>query len=79
MSRAHRIVWNTGMFLSSHHFQQWDRFQQDELHFRRSSGLTHGWGVQRCEFDGEALANGRLDLRELEAILPDGAVVRDGL
>jgi type VI secretion system protein ImpJ len=76
MSRAHRIVWNTGMFLSSHHFQQWDRFQQDELHFRRSSGLTNGWGVRRCEFDGEALANGRLDLRELEAILPDGTVVR---
>jgi type VI secretion system protein ImpJ len=76
MSRAHRIVWNTGMFLSSHHFQQWDRFLQDELRFRRSAGLTHSWGVARCEFDGETLANGRLDLRELEAILPDGTVVR---
>ncbi len=76
MNRFDRIVWNEGMFLTPHHFQQWDRSLQSELGFRRTAMSPFGWGVRRLEIDRDGLANGRFSLLELEAILPDGCVVR---
>ena len=76
MSRDNRIVWTEGMFLVPHHFQQWDRFNQGEAQFRQEAFNPHAWGVAAVEFDLEALGNERLKLDKIEAILPDGSVVR---
>ncbi len=76
MSRDHRIVWNEGMFLGPHHFQQWDRFAAGEDRFRAETFVPHAWGVVSLEFDVEALDNRRLKLLKLDAILPDGTLVR---
>jgi type VI secretion system protein ImpJ len=76
MSRDNRIVWNEGMFLGPHHFQQWDRFAAGEDRFRQETFFAHSWGVSSLEFDTEALDNKRLKLLKLEAILPDGSLVR---
>ncbi len=76
MSQLNRIVWQEGMFLSPQHFQQWDTFAAAETWFRHSSLAPFAWGVRRIAFDNEALENKRLALDVLEAVLPDGTVVR---
>lgn len=76
MSQLNRVVWQEGMFLSPQHFQQWDMFGAAETWFRHSSLAPFAWGVSRIAFDTEALENKRLSLDGLEAVLPDGTVVR---
>lgn len=76
MSRDHRIVWNEGMFLGPHHFQQAERYAAGEDRFRAETFAPHAWGVVSLEFDTEALDNRRLKLLKLDAILPDGTLVR---
>lgn len=76
MSQLNRVVWQEGMFLSPQHFQQWDRFAAAETWYRHSSQAPFAWGVSRIAFDLEALENKRLSLDGLEAVLPDGSVVR---
>ncbi len=76
MDRQNRIVWNEGMFLGPHHFQQWDRYFQNELVFRQRLISQFGWGVRSLVIDEDALPSGRLNLREFEAVLPDGTIIR---
>jgi len=76
MSKFNRIVWSEGMFLGPHHFQQRDRFLQSELHFIQAGIRPHGWGARFLEIDTEALTNSRFTLSSLEAVLPDGTLVR---
>jgi type VI secretion system protein ImpJ len=76
MSRENRIVWTEGMFLVPQHFQQWDRYSQGELKFRQNTFSPHAWGVCSAEFDLEALGNQRLKLEQVEAVMPDGSLVR---
>jgi type VI secretion system protein ImpJ len=76
MSRTHRIVWTEGMFLGPHHFQQWDHHVQAELAYRHAVGQAHAWGVRTLQLEREALANGRVQLSALEAVLPDGVGIQ---
>jgi len=76
MSQNNRIVWQEGMFLSPQHFQQWDMFTAGETWFRHTSLAPFAWGVNQISFDLESLENRRLALDSLEAVLPDGTVVR---
>ncbi len=76
MSRHNRIVWQEGMFLGPQHFQQGDRALLGEIQFRQDATIPFGWGVRSMQIDTEALANGRLTLLEIDAVLPDGCVVR---
>lgn len=76
MSRNNRIVWSEGMFLTPHHFQQWDGYVQGEIQFRQEAAAPFAWGIWQLQIDQEALANGRFALHELAAVLPDGTAVR---
>jgi len=76
MSQLNRIVWQEGMFLSPQHFQQWEMFAAGQTWFRHTSLVPFAWGVFQLAFDLEALENKRLALDSLEAVLPDGTVVR---
>ncbi len=76
MSRDNRIVWNEGMFLGPHHFQQQDGFARGESRFDRETFFPHAWGVRTVEIDREALENKGLKLEKIEAVLPDGTLVR---
>lgn len=76
MSRNNRIVWTEGMFLTPHHFQQWDGYVQGEVQFRQETAAPFAWGIWQLQIDLDALANGRFALLELAAVLPDGAAVR---
>ena len=75
MSKYHRIVWNEGMFLGPQHFQQRDRYADGELRWV-AEAQPFAWGLRRLQIEEEALINGRFALRALEAVLPDGSLLR---
>jgi type VI secretion system protein ImpJ len=73
---AHPVAWTEGMFLRPQHLQQQDRHWEAQLRDRvRSLDPLH-WGVRALELEPEALGNHRIELRQLEVILPGGALLR---
>ena len=45
MSKYRKIVWNEGMLLTPHHFQQWDNYHEELLSSRVRSVLPFEYGV----------------------------------
>jgi type VI secretion system protein ImpJ len=68
-------MWSEGMFLTPHHFQQWDRFYEHLLQIRLRGVQNLDWGVIEVKLSEEQLANGQLALAKLVAVLPDGLAV----
>lgn len=75
MSRYRKIVWNEGMLLTPHHFQQWDNYYEELLSSRLSSAMAYEWGVLDIQANTEAIANGNFDLIRCRAVMPDGLTV----
>lgn len=76
MTQHVRVVWHEGMFLSPQHFQQMDAFAAQQEWFRQVASRPFAWGVREIQFNLEALENKRLALDAIEAVLPDGTLVR---
>jgi hypothetical protein len=49
MSKYRKIVWNEGMLLTPHHFQQWDNYYEELLNSRVRSVLPFEYGVWICK------------------------------
>lgn len=75
MSNYRKIVWNEGMLLSPHHFQQWDNYHEELLNARFRSTFVFGYGVLDFQVNNEAIANANFQLTNCRAIMPDGLVV----
>ncbi|HXD33107.1 MAG TPA: type VI secretion system baseplate subunit TssK [Pyrinomonadaceae bacterium] len=75
MSRYRKLVWNEGMLLSPHHFQQWDNYYEELLISRFASVMPYEWGVLDIQANNEAIANGSFDLVRCRAVMPDGLVI----
>ncbi|MFC1716173.1 type VI secretion system baseplate subunit TssK [Candidatus Poribacteria bacterium] len=75
MAQYHKIVWSEGMFLGPHHFQQWDRYQEDILNLRLKSVMPLYWGLIDLEINRETLENGTFMLLSCHGILPNGQYV----
>ena len=73
------IQWHEGMLLAPQHFQQADLRSEGLLHYHTSVGAPFHWGIRRLQIDGRALASGIFHVSEIEAILPDGALVTEPL
>ncbi len=70
------IQWHEGMLLAPQHFQQLS-LRQDELrHYHLMSIAPFHWGIQKLKVDQGLLIDGTLRVLELEAIMPDGLIVR---
>src|SRR5262245_58840261 len=69
------VHWQEGMFLQPHHFQTAARHAADQLRRNVKWDTYHNWGLRRLDYDRDALANGQLVVRALEARLRDGTVV----
>ncbi|NGZ97952.1 MAG: type VI secretion system baseplate subunit TssK [Nitrospira sp. WS110] len=76
MSGPHKIIWHEGMFLTPHHFQQWDHYYEQILHERVRAVRPFGWGVIDVRLDQEDLANGVVRLVALDGVMPDGTLIR---
>jgi len=75
MSKYRKIVWNEGMLLTPHHFQQWDNYHEDLLHSRVGSMMPFGYGILDLQVNNEAIANANFQITNCRAIMPDGLVV----
>ena len=75
MSRNRKIVWNEGMLLTPHHFQQWDNYYEELINSRFSSLAPYEWGVLDLQFNREAVSNGNFQIVRCRAVLPDGLLI----
>jgi len=75
MSRYRKVVWNEGMLLTPHHFQQWDNYYNELLNSRFASLAPYEWGVLDFQANNEAIANGNFDLLRCRAVMPDGLLI----
>ena len=85
MSKYRKIVWNEGMLLTPHHFQQWDNYHEELLNSRVHSVMQYDYGVLDLQVNNEAIANGNFqitelpsrDARRLVVNVPDAEAVPD--
>ncbi len=75
MSKYRKIVWNEGMLLTPHHFQQWDNYHEGLINSRFQSAVPYDYGVLDLQVNNEAIANGNFQITNCRAVLPDGLVV----
>lgn len=75
MDHLQKVVWGEGMFLTPHHFQQWDRYYEHLLQVRMRSIQALDWGISSIQINEDALANGQLALAKLQAVMPDGLAI----
>jgi type VI secretion system protein ImpJ len=75
MSKYRKIVWNEGMLLTPHHFQQWDNYHEDLLNSRTNSMMPYNYGILDLQVNNEAVANGNFQITNCRAVLPDGLMV----
>ncbi len=75
MSKYRKIVWNEGMLLTPHHFQQWDNYHEELLNSRVRSVLPYEYGVLDLQINNEAVANGNFQITNCRAVLPDGLMI----
>jgi len=76
MAQYHKILWNEGLFLTQHHFQQFDIWHEQDRAFALRTLAPFGWGAAHMAIDAEAIANRLVTLSEFDGILPDGTTVR---
>lgn len=75
MSKYRKIVWNEGMLLTPHHFQQWDNYHEELLNSRVRSVLPFEYGVLDLQINNEAIANGNFQITNCHAVLSDGLMI----
>jgi type VI secretion system protein ImpJ len=75
MSRYRRVVWNEGMLLTPHHFQQTDNYHEDLLNTRIAALLPYAYGILDLQINRDAITNGSVQLLSCRGVMPDGLVV----
>jgi type VI secretion system protein ImpJ len=63
------------MFLTPHHFQQWDRYHEHLLQQRLRGLAPLGWGVRELAISEDSLAGGQFNIARCGGVLPDGLTI----
>lgn len=72
MSNFSKVAWKEGLFLQPHHLQQADRYQEYQLRERTANITPYPWGVSELRFDRDLAQQGKIGLRAVAGIMPDG-------
>src|SRR5262245_37942015 len=72
MSENNRIVWSEGLFLKPQHFQQQERYLETFIEGRAGALRPHAWGLPEAEVERDLLAIGKVGLRRVRGVFPDG-------
>lgn len=75
MSRYRKVVWNEGMLLTPHHFQQWDNYHEELVNARLASLLPYEWGILDLQVNRESITNGYFEIVHCRAVMPDGLLL----
>ena len=70
----HKVVWQEGMLLRPQHFQQNDRYYEQQLKTRTQKLGHYAWGFFSLEIDRQFLNMGKLVVSQASGILPDGSL-----
>ncbi len=73
MSRYSKVFWKEGLFIRPQHLQQADRYVEKLVEARTSVITPYPWGVVELEIDRDMAQQGRVGLRSVVGIMPDGA------
>ena len=76
MSAHNRVVWSEGLFLQPQHFQQQDRYFERYVESRCRALVPYSWGLAEVEFERDFLKIGKIGLRRLSGVFPDGTPFR---
>jgi type VI secretion system protein ImpJ len=76
MSAHNRVVWSEGLFLQPQHFQQQDRYVERYVETRCQNIAPYSWGFTEIEFERDFLKIGKVGLRRLVGVFPDGTPFR---
>ncbi|MDA9558314.1 type VI secretion system baseplate subunit TssK, partial [Vibrio sp.] len=71
MSLFNSVIWQDGMFMKPHHFQQLERAIQKDRALNAELINPLHWGVRTLELDQQLLKVGKFALAASEGILPD--------
>jgi type VI secretion system protein ImpJ len=69
------IDWHDGLLLTPQHFQQISRRQEALLQYNNALIAPFYWGIRYLKIDEQNLFRGLVQIKHLEAVMPDGLVV----
>ena len=70
----HKVIWQEGMLLRPQHFQQNDRYVDQQLKLRTQKLASYAWGFFELEIDRQFLNMGKLVVSKASGVLPDGSL-----
>ncbi|WP_372989433.1 type VI secretion system baseplate subunit TssK [Sulfitobacter sp.] len=76
MSWDSKVLWNEGLFLQPHHFQQADRYTESLVAGLARRIGPYVWGVNALEIDDEVLKFGQFAIKSCAGLTHDGTVFR---
>ncbi|MDX2506007.1 MAG: type VI secretion system baseplate subunit TssK [Gammaproteobacteria bacterium] len=69
-----KVIWSEGMFLKPQHFQQHDRYMEEQNKKRTRFYKSYAWGITRLSIDEQNLGLGKIVINHCEGVMPDGTV-----
>ena len=72
MSWFSKVAWKEGLFLQPQHLQQSDRYLEKLIQSRTDVITPYPWGLSEMVIDRDMAQQGRLGLRSVVGIMPDG-------
>lgn len=72
MSWFSKVAWKEGLFLQPQHLQQSDRYLEKLITSRTEVITPYPWGLSEMTIDKDMAQQGRIGLRSVTGIMPDG-------
>lgn len=69
-----KVIWQEGMLLRPQHFQQNDRYYDNQMKSRTQLLGRYNWGFLSLEIDLQFLNMGKLVVSQASGVLPDGTL-----
>lgn len=69
-----KVIWSEGMFLRPQHFQQFERYLENQMVSRHRYSSPYYWGVKALDIDSSLLSVGKVAIVSAEGVFPDGSL-----
>ena len=72
MQTRNKVIWQDGMFICPHHFQQQDFYYENMLNEYHLTQNAYGWGILDIDLDDNYLKMNKIALQGCSGIFPNG-------
>ncbi|SHN13177.1 type VI secretion system baseplate subunit TssK [Roseibium suaedae] len=76
MSWENKVVWQEGLFLQPHHFQQHDRYVEALVSGVAAAAAPYLWGLRELTLDEDLLKLGKIAVKSCSGLTPDGVTFK---